>query len=87
MQEHHHETMPAAEAEQVIRAGLQFRQALLTSKRDLRPFRNPLYRTLDDAMESVDRTLQAVSGRPLNYRVADLGLLAPAGGVKPWETP
>lgn len=76
-----------ATAQALIRAGLAFRKALLAGKRDLRPF-GPSYRVLDDAMDSVDRTLEAVAGKPLNYRADDMGLLAPAGGAcPPWEQP
>lgn len=79
------ETMKPADAESVIRAGLRFRDALLDGKQDLKPF-NAQYRVLDDAMESVTRTLEVVAGRTMNPRAPDLGLLTAVSAAKPWET-
>lgn len=79
------ETMRQADSELVIRAGLQFRRALLAGKQDLKPF-NEQYRVLDDAMQSVDRTLESVSGKQIDHRAQDFGLLAAAAGpIKPWR--
>lgn len=81
---HYLDTMNPADTELVIRAGLQFRKSLLAGKQDLKPF-NDQYRVLDDAMQAVERTLETVSGKLIDYRAQDLGLLSPpAPLVKPW---
>jgi hypothetical protein len=82
----YHPAMTSAEIERVIRSGLEYRKALLDGTKDLRPFNDPMYALLHDAMDSVGRTLETVSGRTMDPRAPDMGLLAPPGGTRPpWE--
>lgn len=70
------EKLTDSEIEVIVLAAIQLRQAMLKCNVHLKPF-NEIYSLLHDHVKHLDATLEKITGRSIDYRGHDLGLLPP----------
>lgn len=74
------EHLTESEVEAIVLAAIQLRQAILKCNVHLKPF-NETYSLLHDLTKRLDATLEKITGRSIDYRGRDLGLLPPTSLV------
>lgn len=68
------EHLTEVEIEAIVVAAIQLRQAMLKCNVHLKPF-NDTYAPLNDHVKHLDAMLEKITGRSIDYRASDLGLL------------
>lgn len=73
------ENLTEGEIQAIVLAALDLRKAILKCNIHLKPF-NETYSLLNDHLQHLDATLEKITGRSIDYRASDLGLLVPRVG-------